>query len=69
MLLFLLAEDSALSGEERAGVTLALFDAFAPELNLDDSLALLLATAQRLLNVEQVESFVHKNTHTISFQY
>jgi len=37
-------------------VSLLLFESFSPELNLDDSLSLLLATAQRLLNVEQVRT-------------
>jgi hypothetical protein len=34
-----------------------LFDAFAPELNLDDSLAQLLTITKKLLNVEQVRLY------------
>jgi len=41
-------------------VSLLLFESFSPELNLDDSLSLLLATAQRLLNVEQVQIITRK---------
>lgn len=43
-----------LSGQERACASLLLFDAFAPELNLDDSTVLLLTIARRLLDVDQV---------------
>lgn len=38
-------------------VMLLLFDAFAPELNLDDSLALILTITKKILNVEQVRLY------------
>ena len=41
--------DGELSPEERTKVMMAMFDAFSPELNLDDTLVLLMDLAKDLL--------------------
>jgi uncharacterized membrane protein YgcG len=49
--------DGELSPEERTKVMMAMFDAFSPELNLDDTLVLLMDLAKDLLQVEQVRFY------------
>jgi len=49
--------EEVLNDEERTAVMLLLFDAFAPELNLDDSLALLLTITKKILKVGQVRLY------------
>ena len=56
--------DEELSPEERTKVMMAMFDTFSPELNLDDTLVLLMDLAKELLQVEQVRFYWPVNPKT-----
>ena len=49
--------DDSLSGEERTKVMMTMFDAFSPELNLEDTLVLLIDKFSDLVQVEQVRFY------------
>ena len=56
--------DDSLSGEERTKVMMTMFDAFSPELNLEDTLVLLMDKFSDLVQVEQVRFYWPIDPHS-----